>query len=547
MGTIPDIVGDFQTWYAKNFSALTVKYFYSESTSVSQTVKGGEIQTSVAYSGYNSRKQLTIQASQSRTVAGKLFGLVSFQFRSYDFFGGVDPNTLGLNKGGFSYGDFIIAELKVNYVYDNARHSWVISASENGSEVVILVLNFYDLKTGELTRVERSALTPTSAEVDTSGFEALYSQLVSLDILSGAAPQTYVHSKDALWLLGLDMGSGDCSTSTYSRIDSRNTLVNVYARTFSGDFSTPDDVSVDVRTENRPLPRLARMSALDTGAWVNYPLGSTPLDLVARNLRITYNNIYGNLTTGTGVIQVIAAVTADMTYAFETNSGNAGINFSDLRTLQEAVKSYGGAWGSLVCRGLGLNHLWSDYVSAVVLLLEFNKNVAVPHLGCVSGYPYFSAIAGSMWGAPFNTILQFIKEDYSINESDLGKFYNLAANYLSAGGVFFSSINGKEVKLLGAGASQAANILAADQLYTNVELWAAVDRAFNALVGKIVIDTGSFELLDMTELPMDVGTYLIVETADGDKRVMVADYSMSFSSGGNIAASVSFHNVLTEA
>jgi hypothetical protein len=183
------------------------------------------------------------------------------------------------------------------------------------------------------------------------------------------------------------------------------------------------------------------------------------------------------------------------------------------------------------------------YVAAVILASEFGADYL--NYGSIDRlkYPSISAINIAK-AAALNVILQYIKEDYSLNDSiaTLLSYYNLYKTIMSSTGSFYSATGGDNVKRLGISAFNAGNMLTVHKKYSYIFLVTEIDRQLNELYVQSNLASGSVSLLNVCLLPINPGTAFKLEAMafDSPESVVCSDYSISFNSDGNIDASINF-------
>ena len=317
------------------------------------------------------------------------------------------------------------------------------------------------------------------------------------------------------------------------------------------------------RTIFSPLERLNQISALDTGAWASYPLGASPEECTARSLGIPYNNVYATTQGRNGVLQILGAVNTDLLFKF--NQYHAGINFNDLRTLFEAVKGYYTAMAASICRTLKLHRIYIPYITALIVVQESFVSVDTDPTAGISfpgsytlenifgygslyvnndprnryGYPQWNQLDGLRISTLY-TVLQYIKEDYSLNEtiSQMFSYYELARTWINR--KFYTQISGDAVKRLGVDAANAQRVLDEVRKYYNNARMSAIDKALNELIRSMAGFSGSTEVLDIIQLPINPSSAIKLEFGGVEVRALVTSYSMAFTSEGAVQANIDF-------
>lgn len=460
------------------------------------------------YVGFNTRKQNTMESSETHInppVNGVSYTRsLHFKFFLYDMFYGVRPWELGIDRKAFAFEDTIIMDGSFESV-DTGSGS--ISLSGNTFSITFW---FFDLITGKLRTKKEVTVQPVTVELE--------NYWLNLIDVVGDYDNTDKFF-DMANFSGLDVSS--MIIDEYSSLNPLS--YQVVSTTYTTNGSSLDEQYRKTTIVQNSLQRLSFTSALNSGSWSDYPLGDSPLEATARHLSMHFNNKYATTQTGAGVMQVLEAVDADMQEAFSANVQNAGINFSDLRSLYQAVQGYFSVMASDICSYKRLPRVFNAYFQAQLDYYFFTS----------TSWPAIMELA-------VTHTLEYVKEDYSLSDdaATLRGYLNKYIDYAGANGVYYSSSNGEYVKRLGAAAD---NVQAVLTMYKNIQLRTmivAIERERNILQGQAKFQ-GSFDLLDKAVTPQP-GVAYTVYAGQSVTNIVCTGYNISIDSAGNYRTSVNF-------
>lgn len=505
------VVGDFFNQLRSHYQCagnLRVPYAYSQ---LNQVYAATTELTQSTSEGYSTRKKPTISSYFKRWTnpTTNTSRNLNFSLYMYDLFYGVLPWTLGINRKSFAFDDCVVVAGQFSGL-SRVDPPTTMSLSVSDYQ---LTLSYYDMTTGRLV-IEQKLKMRLASDVlisdywmnladyqsDFSGVDKFF----ELSIYEGFAVDAYI--VDEYSVPNNPLAHQKRST-TYEWL----TDTSVYQET------TTTTIYPD------PVYKLIHTSALDSGAWTNYPLGNSAWDFVARKLGIPFNNRYATTQTGAGVIQIQEAVQADMELAFSLDPANAGINFGDLRALWQAVQNYFGVMAANICSWAKLPRVFNAIFQA-----KLDKQF------------FFSSIWPAPMDAAITEALGFIKEDYSLSDDvvTLKGYLQKYWDYMGSEGVFYRTTSGENVKRLGAAANNVQRILTAYKEAQTNAYWVAEIRERNILVEQAKFQ-GSFELLDKSFTPQP-GVAMTAYIGYLDTAVICTGYSINIDASGNFRTMVNY-------
>jgi hypothetical protein len=468
-----------------------------------------------SFDGYNTRKKNTMFTSESFVGENyeKLSKNITMSLWLYDLYYGVQPWTLGINRGMFIYEDEPVMKGTTSLVKAQADTQWdIIVSGTEGPEFEFL---YYAKFTGRLIqRIVVQCIVSKSSDLynywaDLSTFVNRYSgddsffHLTYFKNLLVYRVTTYIYPEPTNYLSHYEIAS--------------EVIWNV-TTTF-----LPNPRYKKSRLIQSPPRYLGYVSAMDTGSWTNYPLGESPEDFVARKLMIPYNNKYATTQAGAGLVQILDAVRRDMEINYRNDEANAGINYSDIRSLYHAVQGYFGVMASDICSAYQLPPAYNRLFQAK-LNRQFFMNQHWP--GVMD-----SAVLRAM---------TFVKEDYSINDTDVNLLGYLKKywSYEGAEGAFFTTSSGENILRLGAAAADVQRILDELRQAKLDFLWREELKEFNLLMDQSKF-SGSFELLDKAITPQP-GVELTAYVGKVNTKVLITGYDINIDAEGNFTTNVQF-------
>lgn len=519
---------EFLDWYVGG--SFNVPYIYAESTSNENVLSDESVVLVQTYTGYNARRKPTVVANVQTTVSEGTSYSVQFNLYSYDYFkSNFAFHDFGVNKGWYIFDDFLMAMFKFEGSFD----------SDGAPVAVSLTVQtyYYDPNTGKLvTKIELQGV-PLADSIEEDTLSSLIDNLAAAEAdYTGAVKVVPINTTGSTGFNASELDLNKWSRYNYTEISPRAYLENRY--------DIIDDTYYGKATNvvRSPIDRLARLSAIDSGAWSKVPVGSSILECAARYAGITYNNIYYQLddVADVGLLQILGAVDADVQYAYDNNAVFAGTNFADLKTLAAAVKSYYSLAASLVCNSLHLPRAYVPYAAAAIAYQDFVGS-AVGGGGhfVLERYPK----AGSLViDGVLPTIMQYIAEDFSLTDgaASLVGYYNRYKGIMGFNGSYYGSTGGDNVKRLGVNAGNVGGALEAYRLFQALFLASEVDKALNALYQDASRVVGSCSLLNASLLPVQPGSSVKVVTSSGLFTGVVLGYNISLSADGNASATVDF-------
>lgn len=466
------------------------------------------------FNGYNTRNKNTMLTSSTFVGAAqeKLCRNISLNLWLYDLYYGVQPWTLGINRGMFIYEDEPVLRGTAALTKATADAQWeIIVSGTEGPEFEFL---YYAKFSGRLLkRILVRCIKGTSTE--------LYNYWADLSTFANR-----YSGDDSFFYLTYYKEMTVYSVKTYTYPEPTNYLSHYeIEQEVIWDETTlkPNPQARRCRLIQSPPRYLGYVSAMDTGSWTNYPLGESPEDFVARKLMIPYNNKYATTQAGAGLVQILNAVRRDMEINFRNDEANEGINYSDIRSLYHAVQGYFGVMASDICSAYQLPPAYNRLFQAK-LNRQFFMNQNWP----------------SVMNFAVDRVMTFVKEDYSINDTsaNLVGYLKRYWSYEGAEGLFFRTNSGENILRLGAAAADVQRILDELRQAKLDFLWREELKEFNLLMAQSKF-SGSFELLDKAITPQP-GVELIAYVGKVNTKVLITGYDINIDADGNYTTNVQF-------
>lgn len=286
------------------------------------------------------------------------------------------------------------------------------------------------------------------------------------------------------------------------------------------------------------IPKISRVSSLDSGKWLPVDLSDSPTAAAARYNGYVFNNAYYNLNNvaDVGLQQIIGAADADFIYEWErTHAGN----FNDIRALKSALFSYAQLLAAVVCRTLRIRLTYLNYVAAVIIMIETQRGSSINAvydagtLGVHKVYPFINNIAAS-YEAALPKVFALLRVDLGANDTTESlissyKTHIVGYNTCMAGQ---TPVRGGEVSQLGTLIkANVHNYLRVNHDFIKMTLWADIDQALSAAFMSDVSLSGNVEINDPA-IAINPGDTINLNFLDETNIAMKAvGFSLSMSPG----------------
>lgn len=497
-------------------------YAYYEATSMFyDTFAEGPTTEMIDYTLFNKRHKSTGRFRQQRDnkVDGEWQGILHLTPWSWDVNQNTQENRLGLVRpGAYAFNDYIVAEVelrlaRVRYPIRDALGA-VVNIGEGLCVIGSREQHYYYDSVGrmsytlEITRAP-FALADYEDVLDTVEVTTLANSLIAnahTRIVNESSNSFPSSTLSAQFHLVKNIPAVEVTRYSYQELSAE--LHTILTEKAALEWDPEQESYVEDSNPvweskgevvRAPIPRIHRVSALDTGKWLPVSLSESPAASAARYSGKIFNNGYINLNTpgDVGYQQIIGAADADFVFYWEREHAQ---DFNDVRALKAALNSYMGLLSTFSASHYGFRMAYLPYVAAVIRLGELTRGIG--GAGVIQGvhkhYPQFVNILNS-YDNYLTKAFELIKIDLGANDSAgvlKDHYIRHISNYNShmAGK---SLKTGLELAKLGTAAQSAVGtVLSSFYEFQIAEAWADIDKALTDAYMRDSSLSGSIEIND---------------------------------------------------